>query len=141
MANTIPCLLIEHPYLQAKHPAVGREVETKDKLERDGISQARNIRTPRSSSNKQTASNALMKKFLGENDCPEQPLRSKEKEEQSLKATALWIAGSSLPLSMVDDPAYEEVLKSYDKKVNNPTIPCSKLLRFMLKQYLSHYNI
>lgn len=103
-------------HLESKHPAIATKVKKKDDEDREEIAKAREEAIPKSSSNKQVSSNALMMKFLGRG-VGNLPPRSKEKEEESLKATTLWIAGSSLPLSTVDDPAYERVLKTYDSQV------------------------
>ena len=46
--------------------------------------------------------------------------RSKKKEEESLRAMAIWIAGSFIPVSAVQDPGLQLVVNTYDKQAKVP---------------------
>ena len=101
-------------HLDSKHPAIAVKVKKANKEIREELTKNK-ASTPESSSHKTSASSVLLMNFVGlsEKTTP----RPVAKDKISLKATALWIGGSCLPLSAVEDPGYERVLKTYDKQV------------------------
>ena len=126
-------------HLKRKHSVIWKEVEARDvKARKDLIEErfSRNQPFGRSSSQvKRTAAEAL----LGVKDKKRQttllnmfpsvsstksnnlPPRSRAKEELSEQLLGLWVAGSTLPISFIEDPNFHLWVRSYDPQAKVPS--------------------
>lgn len=106
-------------HLESKHPEIAKAVKDEDGIKRlEKVSQ-QIASTSKASSNKESKSSALLGKWVGAQPrlASLWPQTEAEKED-TLRAVALWVGGSFTPLSAVDDPGFELVLKSLDIRVS-----------------------
>ena len=117
-----PTTLMKH--LKLKHPRIAEQVMKTNNLRR--LEKEELLQLPTSSTGLQTASSALFGSKSGTdqmsldyyvNRSSSLPTRPKDKERLSQRKLALWIGGSTLPVNCVEDPNFENFLKSYDPQV------------------------
>merc|ERR1719186_1379576 len=120
-----PTTLWKH--LKSKHPKIYEQVQEKDNNQRLEILEEKV--EVKSSSNLKTAGEAIFGERGRQNKIDKYisvrskslPPRPKEKEQESDKKLALWIGGSTLPISIVEDPNFEMYLQSYDPQARTPS--------------------
>ena len=128
-----PTTLMKH--LRLKHPARAKEVEKSDSAQRVERQEAKSETSSKSSSDLQTASQALfgvasssrnsrIDRFVtvSKKRSKSLPPRPREKEELSDRMLGFWVGGSTLPINFIEDPNFELYLKTYDIQVNSKSI-------------------
>ena len=105
-------------HLEKKHKSVYKRVKESDDRTRDTIKAEAIVSTSKSASNLETRESALLGKWVNASPRLAQLApQSKQEEEDSLRAIAVWIGSSTVPQSVVDDPGFKNVLKSFDIRV------------------------
>ena len=107
-------------HLERKHKSIYKSVREKDdRVHAQKIGESA-MSTSKASTYLETRESSLLGKWVNASPrIAKLPPRTNKEEEDSLRSLSLWIGASFTPLSAVEDPGFETILKSFNIRASS----------------------